>query len=265
MSDQNRPFSATHSANRSRTLLAALVITTPLILFACERTPSQPPAPTASATTQPSADELANLKQYLDSSAPPQQQRTELPPGHPPLDQAAQSPAAQRATTPPAASQKLDYTVPDTWVAEPARSAMRQAQYRLPPPDDSAAAGELAVFYFGPGGAGGVEANIDRWRTQFTNPDGTPITPEQIKRQTFTVNGLNVIVVEIHGRIAAGPMSAHTDQSDTTADQQLLAAIVETPAGPWFFKALGPPPTISHNRPALLELLHSARYEPPTP
>ena len=50
--------------------------------------------------------------------------------------------------------------------------------------------GECAVFYFGAGQGGGVQANIDRWIGQF-EPEGKPVTAKR------TINGLAVTTIDV--------------------------------------------------------------------
>ena len=63
------------------------------------------------------------------------------------------------------------WTVPAGWELAPARQ-MRIATYRIHAiagdPEDA----ECAVYFFGAGQGGTVEANLDRWAHQFTSPDG---------------------------------------------------------------------------------------------
>ena len=65
----------------------------------------------------------------------------------------------------------LTFDPPAAWIAVPASSPMRVAQFVLPKAAGDAEDAELAVFYFG--GAGGtVEANLERWTGQMLQPDG---------------------------------------------------------------------------------------------
>jgi hypothetical protein len=68
-----------------------------------------------------------------------------------------------------------------------------------------------------------VEANIARWQSQFTSPDGQPVKPIL---QHLTVSGMPVTTVELTGSYARsvgmGPQSA------PRPDQTLLVALVET-------------------------------------
>ncbi len=141
----------------------------------------------------------------------------------------------------------LDFDLPAGWQAQPVRSSMRFAQALIP---GSGGTGELAVFFFGVGGGGGLEANIDRWVGQVEGA-GQP------KLETFTANGLKITWVEVLGTLKAGQMGM-----GPASDQpgfRLYGAVVEGPGGPWFFKATGPDATLTAERDHWLAMLKSAR------
>lgn len=135
---------------------------------------------------------------------------------------------------PPVAAAPLDpgvrWDVPHNWSEVPA-SSMRLATYRVPAANADAAV-ECAVYYFGPGQGGSTEANLERWLGEFENP-------EKPLRATSEVAGMKVTRVRVKGAYAthAAGLSA---PPPVHAHQQLLAAIVEGPAGPVFFKLVGP-------------------------
>ena len=146
-----------------------------------------------------------------------------------------------------------------TWVAPPAlkrvppKSPMRKASYVVPHVGADTEDGELAVFYFGPGQGGGIDANVDRWVKQFSGVD-----PSNVKRADREANGLHQHTVEIaHGTFDAGSMSLAP--AGAKKDYALLGAIVEAPSGAYFFKMTGPAKTIAAARPAFIELLDSVK------
>ena len=63
----------------------------------------------------------------------------------------------------------IKWSVPRAWSDQPG-SSMRVATYKVPGPK-GAEAGEVAVFFFGSGQGGSVDANVERWSRQF---EGTP-------------------------------------------------------------------------------------------
>ena len=130
-------------------------------------------------------------------------------------------------------------TVPSEWLSQTPTSSMRQAQYALAKADGDSEDGELAVFYFGPGQGGSVEANIDRWIGQISQPDGGS-SKDKAKTSKKEVSGLAVTLVDVSGTYSAGMMS----NAPPRPGYRMLAAVVETNDGPWFFKLVGPEKTI---------------------
>src|SRR5258708_3647705 len=56
----------------------------------------------------------------------------------------------------------LSWKPPAGWTAEPPSSPMRVVTYRIPAAAGDAEPGELAVFFFGSGEGGSVDANVHR-------------------------------------------------------------------------------------------------------
>ena len=71
-------------------------------------------------------------------------------------------------------------SAPATWTSRAPSSSMRLAEFITPPADGSAPA-EIVVYFFGKGQGGNIEANTTRWKSQFSNPDGSPVI-EKISR-----------------------------------------------------------------------------------
>src|SRR5262249_27486283 len=64
---------------------------------------------------------------------------------------------------------------------------MRAAQFALPPQKDAtkgAESAEVVFYYFGPQGAGTVDANIARWASQVTDAKGEPVVPKVTTRES---------------------------------------------------------------------------------
>lgn len=147
------------------------------------------------------------------------------------------------------ASGGIDFDLPAGWTSEPPQSNMRLAQATFQGPGGP---GQLAVFYFGPGGGGGVDANIERWIGQVDVAPGTTPTPE-----TFEANGYKVTMIDVRGTLM--PSGMGMGPSTPQPDSRLLGAVVEGPGGPWFFKATGPEATLGPQREAFLAMLRSVR------
>ncbi|HEX2190164.1 MAG TPA: hypothetical protein VHG51_14750 [Longimicrobiaceae bacterium] len=148
---------------------------------------------------------------------------------------------------PAAAGGSLAWTAPAGWQERPPANSMRMAEYSVP---GEAGAAETVVFYFGPGGGGGVEANIERWLGQMETPAGS-----QPERGEFRSGQYQVTWVEVPGTLK--PSTMGSGPSAPQPDSRLLGAVVEGPGGPWFFKMTGPDDTVAAAREEFLAMLEN--------
>lgn len=142
------------------------------------------------------------------------------------------------------------FNLPASWRNEQPSSSMRLAQASIP---GDAGDGQLTVFYFGPGGGGGVEANIERWVGQVQLDAGT--SPRRIRMDLE--GGMVASWVEVEGTIQPSMMGA--GPTEPQPGSRLQGAVVEGPQGPWFFKATGPSATLDGQRDAFFSMLRSLR------
>src|SRR5215467_7181380 len=77
----------------------------------------------------------------------------------------------------------VHWTAPAGWKTE-APQPMRAATYTVTAVSGDKANAECAVYFFGAGQGGSVEANIERWKEQFQAADGRPATAKIVKRNT---------------------------------------------------------------------------------
>jgi hypothetical protein len=145
----------------------------------------------------------------------------------------------------------IAFKVPAKWEAQQPKSSMRRAQVSA---SGSAGPAELIVFFFGPQGAGSAQANIDRWIGQFSNSDGSPVS--DAKQGSSQISGLDVTKLEVAGQFASG-MGAQGQPQAPQTGQRLIAAIVNTAGGPYYFKFLGPNASVTENAAAFDELIQS--------
>ena len=153
-------------------------------------------------------------------------------PGGMPPGGIAEPPASRS----PTAAAGLAWTLPAGWTVEAPRS-MRVATYAIPAAPGDAEGAECAVFYFGAGQGGGVDANLQRWIGQFKPATGA-------KRSAKKVNGVPVSLADVSGTYTAHGGSMSQAQGDKP-DWRLLGAIAETPQGAVFFKLAGPAKTVA--------------------
>jgi hypothetical protein len=200
----------------------AILLLAAAALVACEREPAPTPA------------------QPAPGAAPAT--RTPTAPSGPTVD----------AATGRVALDGISFEPAGAWNATTPSSDMRAAEYVIPGDDGDAS---LAVFYFGPTGAGGVDANITRWCGQFAQADGSD-SREHAEIDLETVNDMTVHTIWLTGRYVAA-MSPGAPVSNNEEGWALLGAIVETPSGPYYFKAVGPEATLDANRDAFDAMIAS--------
>ncbi len=142
----------------------------------------------------------------------------------------------------------LHFEVPVTWNPTAPKSQMRAAQVAIPGAGGEA---ELAVFHFGEGQGGRVEDNLVRWISQIELRKG-----EGPQREVFESGPFAITMISAAGTLKAGGMGMGPKEAQPNS--MLLAAVVEGPGGPWFFKATGPEKTLAPQRAVFIEVLKSA-------
>lgn len=147
--------------------------------------------------------------------------------------------------------------VPKEWSEKPITSSMRAAQFTWSEKQGEQA--ELVVYYFGEGGAGGVEANLDRWLGQISQPDGKA-SKDVAKIEKAKFGNQDATVVSVAGRLTTQQMPGGPAPVDM-ADAMLLAAIVNSPVGPYYFKGTGSKKTVEANAAKFRAMLTSMKLK----
>jgi hypothetical protein len=163
-------------------------------------------------------------------------------------------PAAAEEKSHRSESAGLRYTVPAEWARVPAPSDMRAAQFRVPHAVADAEDGELVLFFFGPGQGGSAQQNVERWIGQFSQAGGKPAKDAAVVT-IRTVNGLKQTSVDVAGAYKPAPMGGAGGAAKP--GWRLLAAVVEGPGGPWFWRLTGPEATVAAAKPQFDDMLAS--------
>jgi hypothetical protein len=209
-----------------------------LLVLGCKSDPSPssaPPSPSSDVSPSSSAPAAGSNPVATPHGAVPQQTAPR------PLEKLADG----RVALGP-----FSAAVPEGWTEKPSTSSMRAAQFQLPAV--SGADAELIVYYFGDKGAGGVQENIDRWLSQFKQPDGKT-SREVAKIEQAQFAGADGSLVAVSGRYVA-PATPGGEPLDKP-DQALLAAIVQSPHGPYYFRLIGGEAAVTAHGPKFRELL----------
>jgi len=138
----------------------------------------------------------------------------------------------------------LKSTAPASWKEVETSSKMRLKQFAVPGKDGEA---ELAIFFFGEGQGGSVEANMDRWKKQFQPPEGK--TLEQVSKvSTVKVAKTKATVLDVTGTYMFKARPMDPGPGEPRPDSRMLAVVLETPNGNYFIKLTGPGKTIEKNK-----------------
>jgi len=105
---------------------------------------------------------------------------------------------------------------------------------------------------------GGVEANIERWCGQFTQPDGAD-TGDRAKVEKKTIAGHEVHLVDISGSYneSRGPFGPGV----LRPDYRMLAAIISIGQVDYFVKFYGPRRTVADNEDAFQAMIGSLKAD----
>jgi hypothetical protein len=126
---------------------------------------------------------------------------------------------------------EFTFARPAKWEWVEVASPMRKAQLKVP--DAQSGEGAEVVFFQFPGGAGGTQANVDRWLGQFAEPRDK-INP---KIEETTVGKTKVTYVQAEGTYKSGmPGGPHT----AMPGYALLGAIIESDSDNVFVRMTGP-------------------------
>lgn len=138
---------------------------------------------------------------------------------------------------------------PQTWSFNEPSSTMRLAEATVSGPGGPAL---LTVFFFGPGGGGGVEANLERWAGQIETAGGG-----EPQRDSFSVDGFAISTIAAEGTLLPSGMGA--GPTEPIPGSRLLGAVIDGPGGPWFFKLTGPAETVAAAAADFESMLRSVR------
>jgi len=142
----------------------------------------------------------------------------------------------------------LDYktAVPSGWVSKTPSSTSRLAQFIVPGSDSA----EVVVFFFGAAMGGNVNANLERWRGQFSSGDAKPAS-ERVTRDS--TGKFPLTIAEYSGTYRRGVGMGSADSVKT--GQTLIATIVETPRGAMFIQLFGPSARVATERDTFIKFV----------
>jgi len=125
----------------------------------------------------------------------------------------------------------LELRIPDNWKQETPSSSMRSGQFLVPTEDGINI--EYIVYYFGKGGGGGIDANINRWVNQFAREGRTHTRTEGESK-----NG-KYHLVDIQGTFNKSVGAPMMGKTTPVPGSRVMAAVINSTAGSYFIKFIG--------------------------
>lgn len=141
------------------------------------------------------------------------------------------------------ADEKPSWDVPSGW-QEQAAGSMRVASFLVT--GEAGAKADISVIKLA-GAAGGVLANVNRWRSQMGLPSVDEAGLEKLASH-HDVQGVPITVVDMAG------------EGNSNKGNRLVAAIVPRSGATWFYKMLGNDPLVAQQKAAFIKFVQSARY-----
>jgi hypothetical protein len=145
---------------------------------------------------------------------------------------------------PPAAQHTAKWLKPDEW-SEQSATEMRLGSFKVAGPNSTSA--DVSVVAF-PGDAGGLVANINRWRGQLELPS---LEEQQMRQsiQQIEVQGAPVYLVDLQ------------TAENSPKPSRVLGAVLERPDRTWFVKMTGPPALLESQRQKFFDFVKSFRFD----
>jgi hypothetical protein len=153
---------------------------------------------------------------------------------------------------------KIVLKTPKEWVRKKPSNRIVEHEFETPPVEGDKLPGRITAM-----GAGGtVEANIDRWVGQFTQPDGKS-TKDKTVIQKLKVAGQEVHYVDIPGTYKDAPGGPFSGTTAVMRDgyRMLGAIIVTEKSGNYFVKYYGPKATVAQNEKLFKEMVDSLQVK----
>jgi len=134
---------------------------------------------------------------------------------------------------------------PAAWKRVQPKSGMVETEFAIPSEGQGPDGGPLPPGRMTVMGAGGsVDANIERWCGQFSQPGGGN-TKDKASTKKLKVAGRDVTLVDISGTYKDSPGGPFAGgKTIDRPEYRMLAAIVEGPDGNYFLKFYGPAATV---------------------
>ena len=144
----------------------------------------------------------------------------------------------------------LKSKVPSAWKAQEIKTRERVYHFVIAKEKDDKHDAEMLVFFFGPGGGGGVKANLERWKKMIEPADGKKID-DVSKTEELTIGAVKATVLDATGTYTykMRPFDPN-EKGEKRENYRLIGVVFESPNGPYFIRFIGPAKTVEANKKA---------------
>jgi hypothetical protein len=157
-----------------------------------------------------------------------------------------------------AAPATLTFTPSPEWQPKAVTSMMRVGEFVLPRAAGDAEDASLVIYFFG-GTGGTVQANLDRWFGQLSQPDGRQ-TKDVATTSGRLINGLSVTLFDATGTYVA-EVTPGSPERFNKPGFRMRAAVIQTGGGPYFIKFVGPLKSVTRWDKEFETFLQTIRYK----
>ena len=151
----------------------------------------------------------------------------------------------------PITAGEFSFSYDKPWVRQQVTSSMRAGQLTYTQENEKLKNVDVVIYYFGPGGAGGIDANIDRWAGQFVGGAET-------KTEKKEVEGHEIVYFTGKGTFAESMGGPFSGNKVNKPNYTMLAAILPSDKGPVFLKMTGPDDSVSAAKESFIKFAESA-------
>lgn len=167
---------------------------------------------------------------------------------------------AQDGLEPPRATRErgLVFAAPEGWRATEALESEREA-WIVPP--GAAGAPRLRVALLRNKKGKPLDERVARWAAAFEGPDGEPLAPTAVKRETIPValaEGVTATLVGLSGAFV-GALEPGAEERLRRDGWSALHAVLEGPDGTWVASVIGPAAAVDACRGGFVALIKGVR------
>jgi hypothetical protein len=134
----------------------------------------------------------------------------------------------------------LKAMTPASWKKEDPSNKLRWMQFRVPHAKDDKDDADLAISK---GLGGGADSNVERWKGQFTPPEGKKID-DVAKTEEIKIGGLKATYLDVQGTYKYRDPTNIMGKTELRPDYRMLAVYYDGKDNTFTFKLVGPAKTV---------------------